>query len=447
MPRSRLFERFPAASVGTLLIAGVCLPAVQGAVTDEELIALSEDPIAVAAGKETYQMVCFSCHGQRLEGGTGFNLRDGEWIHGSSPTQIFASITKGFPEKGMVAFGEVYDESTLAKMTAYLLSEQIGLRDLSYQVFHSAPTEVPLERLTSSQPTRTGVLPQNYTDETLAEVDHYAMVFEGTLLVPKDGPYFLKIGVGRGDGLKVEVDGKVPERIPAGNREFLFPVKNGTQRVRLSYHKKDQNPRFEVYLQGDSIYQPLSLSARNRLLRTSYLVKAEGRPVVMRKKIEHLPPKSIAVGYPGSLNYGFSPVTNSIVGLWDGEFLNIGPNIDGRGKDASRILGEWIFRDSPGIQVLVDGEPIWGPFVKYTVGDNPRFEYGNEKQRVRVSAQPNGLDSIRFFFDVEGVGRKRVTLELPEMPLKLESDDGAVLVGRFIVDKAKRSQFSITLSK
>jgi len=447
MPQPRLFQQFLAVSFTALLVAGLSHGSAMAALTDDELVALSQDPLAVAAGKEAYQLVCFSCHGQRLEGGTGFNLRDGEWIHGSSPTQIYASIAKGFPEKGMVAFGEVYDESALAQMTAYILSEQIGLRDLSYEIFHSAPTNVPLERLTASQPTRRGALPQNYTDETLAEVDHYAMVFEGALLVPQDGQYFLKVALGRGDEVKVEIDGKVPERIPAGNREFVFPVKNGVQRVRLSYLKKDANPRFEIYLQGDSLYQPLSLSARNRLLRTSYLVKAEGRPVVMRKKIEHLPPKTIGVGYPGSLNYGFSPVSNSIVGLWDGEFLNIGPNIDGRGKEASRILGEWIFRDSPGIQVLVDSEPVEGPFVKYTVGDNPRFEYGNGKQRVRVSAEPNGLDSIRFFFDVEGMRRKRVTLRLPETGLKLESDDGAVLVGRFIVDKAKRSQFSITLSR
>lgn len=429
------------------MTAGPALPICGGALTDEALIALSKDPSALAAGKETYQTVCFSCHGQSLEGGTGFNLRDGEWIHGSAPTQILASIAKGFPEKGMVAFGSVYDETTLEQVVAYILSQQIGFRGLSYQIFHSAPTNVALERLTQSKPTKSGMLPNNYADETLAEVDDFAMVFEGTLLVPGEGRHFIEISKGREDVVKIEVDGKESKVIDIGNRKYHFAVKNGRQQVRLSYLKKDANPRLQVFLTGDSLLEPLSVSARKRLLQTNYFIKATERPVVMRKKIEHLPPKSIAVGYPGSLNYGYSPVTNSIVGLWDGEFLNVGPNIDGRGKDASRILGEWLFHESPGIQVLVEGEPFAGDFIKYTLGDNPRFEYADKKRRVRVSASPNGLKSIRFQFELEGFGRKRVTLRLPEKGLNLESTDGAVLVGRFIVDKAKRRQFSITLTK
>ena len=49
---------------------------------DVTLLAMSEDAMAVSSGKEIYQTACFSCHGHRLEGGTGFDLRDGEWIHG-----------------------------------------------------------------------------------------------------------------------------------------------------------------------------------------------------------------------------------------------------------------------------------------------------------------------------------------------------------------------------
>ncbi len=430
-----------------VLAAGFAMPISRGALTDEALIALSKDSSALAAGKETYQTVCFSCHGQQLEGGTGFNLRDGEWVHGSAPTQILASIAKGFPEKGMVAFGSVYDEATLEQIVAYILSEQIGFRGLGYQIFHSAPTRISLERLTQSRPTKSGMLLNNYTDETLAEVDDFAIVFEGTLLVPDEGRYFIKISKGREDVVKVEVDGKESKAIDVGNREYQFAVKNGRQQLRLSYLKKEASPRLQVFLTGDTLYEPLSVSARNRLQQTNYFIKATERPIVIRKKIEHLPPKSIAVGYPGSLNYGYNPVTNSIVGLWDGEFLNVGPNIDGRGKDASRILGEWLFHESPGIQLLVEGEPFAGPFIKYTVGDSPRFEYADKKRRVRVSASPNGLKSIRFHFELEGFGKKRITLRLPEEELNLESTDGSVLVGRFIVDKAKRSQFSITLTK
>ncbi len=426
------------------LTTGVAVPFGIAALSDDELLELSQDASAIAAGKETYQTVCFSCHGQNLEGGTGFSLRDGEWIHGGSPSQISTSIAKGFPEKGMVAFETVYDATVIDQVVAYILSKQIGLRKLRYQIFHSAPTNVGLERLIQSKPTKTGVLPNNYSDVTLAEVDDFAMVFEGTLLVPNEGKHFLRIGKGRGDDIKVEVDGVESKAIDRGNRDYEFPVKHGEQQVRLSYLKKDKVPRFEVFLRGESVYEPLSLSARDRLLRTNFFVKASERPIVIRKKVEHLPPKSISVGYPGSMNYAFSPVTNSIVGIWRGEFLNIGPNIDGRGKGASRILGEWLFHDSPGIQLLMEGEPLKGSFIKYTVGDSPRFEYADHKRRVRILARPIGPKSIRFTYALEGFGRKRITLRLPE-GLPLETEDGAVLAGRLIVDKDKRRQFNITI--
>lgn len=429
-----------------LLAIPFLIPLGSYAMSDEELVAMSRDFAALAAGKETYQMVCFSCHGQSLEGGTGFNLRDGEWIHGSKPTEILASIIKGFPEKGMVAFGAVYEEKVLGQLVAYLLSEQIGLRDLSYQIFHSAPTKVQLEPLIRSRPSRTGTIPNGLSDVGLAEVDDFAIVFEGELWVPGKGKHFLKIGTGRDDEIKVEIDGTESPAIVLGSRDYQFAVRNGRQKVRLSYLKRDKAPRFEVFLKGDALYEPLSVSARKRLLMTNYFVKATERPVVMRKKIEHLPPKSIAVGYPGGLNYAFSPVTHSIVGIWDGEFLNVGPNINGRGKDASRILGEWLFHESPGIQVLVNGEPLVGTFKKYTVGDNPRFEYADNKRRVRISAIPMGPKSIRFAFALEGFGRKRITLRLPD-GLNTETEDGAFLIGRLIVDKKKRAQFSLTITK
>ncbi len=442
--RGQVWRRFSRAIVWSAsgALSSLCF----AELSDADLRALSQDPLAVAAGKATYQSMCFSCHGQQLEGGTGFDLRDGEWKHGGNPSQILTSIRNGFPDKGMVAFGAVYDETTLNQLVAYILTEQIGFRGLSYRTYENPPTALKVSQVAKTRASKGGDLPMGYIDVSLAESERYAMVFEGALLVPKEGEHVLKVVQAKEPEIFVEIDGAVQTPRDGGNAELHYPVANGQRAIRLSYLKRNEKSKIQVFLQGETLLLPLSEVARKRMAATLFPVTVAERPVVVRKKIDNLPPKSIAVGYPGGLNYGYSPVTNSIVGLWQGEFLNIGPNIDGRGKDPSRIMGSWIFFDSPGIQLLANGEPVEGGFKKYAVGDRPTFEYGEKKRRVVVSAEPAGPSVMRFQFELSGLARQRIVLRIPE-GITIESEDGAVLAGRLIVDRAKRSRFSITVSK
>jgi len=145
-------------------------------IDDAPLLALSRDHVAVAEGKKMYQSLCFSCHGHRLEGGTGYDLRDGEWIHGSAPSSILNSIAKGFPEKGMVAYETVFDEATLANVVAYILSERIGFQDLRYQVYYAPAEPSSLETLVQGALTGEGSLPNGYADTNIPANDTFAIV-------------------------------------------------------------------------------------------------------------------------------------------------------------------------------------------------------------------------------------------------------------------------------
>lgn len=49
--------------------------------------------------------LCFTCHGSAAEGLVGPNLTDDFWMHGCSPEEVAKSITEGYPDKGMVAYG------------------------------------------------------------------------------------------------------------------------------------------------------------------------------------------------------------------------------------------------------------------------------------------------------------------------------------------------------
>lgn len=68
----------------------------------------SDDAEVIAKGEEIFMgmnNLCFTCHGSAGEGLVGPNLTDEFWIHGCTPAEVALSITEGFPDKGMVAYG------------------------------------------------------------------------------------------------------------------------------------------------------------------------------------------------------------------------------------------------------------------------------------------------------------------------------------------------------
>ena len=84
---------------------------------------MAANPGFVSAGKATYEANCVACHGKELQGGIGFNLVDDEWVHGSKPSEIYVTIHKGVPEKGMQAWGSLLGQKRIAEVVAYVLSK------------------------------------------------------------------------------------------------------------------------------------------------------------------------------------------------------------------------------------------------------------------------------------------------------------------------------------
>lgn len=81
----------------------------------------------ISAGRASYEANCVACHGSNLEGGIGFNLVDDEWIHGSTPSEIYVSVAEGFPEKGMQPWETLLGQKRVAEIVAYVLSENPDL--------------------------------------------------------------------------------------------------------------------------------------------------------------------------------------------------------------------------------------------------------------------------------------------------------------------------------
>lgn len=96
--------------------------ALRGELSDEDLIALSQQPDKVASGSSAYAQQCLACHGAQGEGIIGPNLTDKFWIHGSSPTEIYAVVANGVPAKGMPAWEGMLGRDRTEEVVAFLLT-------------------------------------------------------------------------------------------------------------------------------------------------------------------------------------------------------------------------------------------------------------------------------------------------------------------------------------
>ena len=85
---------------------------------------------SVAAGKQTYQRRCASCHGSNGEGGLGNdlvgpapNLVDAMWDHGSTDGEIFTNIKNGIgPDFMMVPWKDELKDEEIWNVVNYVRS-------------------------------------------------------------------------------------------------------------------------------------------------------------------------------------------------------------------------------------------------------------------------------------------------------------------------------------
>ena len=91
-------------------------------VSEDLLLALADDPEAVAAGAELFTTHCEVCHRERGQGNIGPNLTDPNWIHGGSPADIHSSIADGQLQNGMPAWSATLGAEPVQRLTAFVLS-------------------------------------------------------------------------------------------------------------------------------------------------------------------------------------------------------------------------------------------------------------------------------------------------------------------------------------
>lgn len=89
-----------------------------------DLLAGAANPEVLETGRARFVRTCAACHGEQAQGLIGPNLTDDRWIHGGAVEQIFQSVAKGWPAKGMPPWGRVVTPEELAALVSYVRSIQ-----------------------------------------------------------------------------------------------------------------------------------------------------------------------------------------------------------------------------------------------------------------------------------------------------------------------------------
>ncbi len=117
----RSFHAMPPANSAAQLVPTSDLRAGGPAAENYALTGYEETAYALSQGQQLYNSFnCVGCHAHG-GGGIGVPLIDDQWIYGSEPQQIFATIVQGRP-KGMPSFRGRPTDKQVWELTAYVRS-------------------------------------------------------------------------------------------------------------------------------------------------------------------------------------------------------------------------------------------------------------------------------------------------------------------------------------
>lgn len=88
---------------------------------EELAMAYLEDELSLNNGKETWTKICAVCHLADGGGLVGPNMTDNYWIHGNKVEDMFAVITNGVIEKGMISYKDQLTTRQRLEVISYIM--------------------------------------------------------------------------------------------------------------------------------------------------------------------------------------------------------------------------------------------------------------------------------------------------------------------------------------
>jgi mono/diheme cytochrome c family protein/outer membrane lipoprotein-sorting protein len=294
-------------------------------------------------GKVLYNQLCFTCHGQHLEGGIGPSLKDDYWRHGDSPEAILEVITNGVEGSEMLTFKEVYPEEDRIALRDYIVGEQEGMRSLVRSHYPRAhfkgkrfsPDQLKTIEATSQTPLQENLLHvKNNTDA----VTHAS----ATLYIKTPGKYQYSVRpIGRTsiflDGEEVTYFDSATPKESHFNKSFT--LKPGTYDLEF-FHEEPRTHGYKFFAQ--LIYpdrRRQNLNGRSLQGNIPKVIAAGAEAKVIRKWIKGISPRTLLCLLPNKVIVAFNPDTGQVESAWKGARVNQTPSLPDRSQQPSVIEG------------------------------------------------------------------------------------------------------------
>ncbi|MFK7911226.1 MAG: PA14 domain-containing protein [Akkermansiaceae bacterium] len=360
--------------------------------------------IFAESGKQLYATYCSACHSTDGKGATGGAfppLANSPWVNGK-PERAIQTVLHGLAGKidvlgkeynlVMPPQGAVLSDPQIASILTYVRSSWGNNSDAV------KPDQVKAARAASANRNKPWTAPEldklhplpqapspitdliRYTYEgeqkkmpdfsklestsveeehhgllnlkNIAAKDHFGVVWEGKLNVPKSGKFTFTlasddISALYLDGKKVaEVIGSGP--ISSNNRRKTarIDLKQGTVPIKVEYYEHTGQQGIELSWRGPKTNgtQWLSEDQPKQKRKRKPPVVIDLTPTGQESAIYNhflngTTPRSLAVGHPNGTNFAFSTKNCSLDMIWSGKFISAGRHWTGRGTGRTDPLG------------------------------------------------------------------------------------------------------------
>jgi len=300
--------------------------------------------------------------------------------------------------------------------------DTLSLSDIKYKLF-TGGTFNAIPDFDSMTPSKEGTATSIDELQDLAGIrDHFALIFDAKLNVPRDGKYLFTTTYD--DGGDVFIDGELvvhngPKEYENQPSKGLVQLSAGAHDIKFTYYQEVWGSRIVFEAEGPGIQkhtigQVKTSQDNSGRKRELMLIDPDGEPELLRGYVNYKDEKrthALSVGDPTGVHYSYDLMDGSLLNVWRGGFANVTNMWVGRGHSQLLLPQNAATSLSAGIPIasLASSSAGWPAFRSdkyrnkgYSIlpSGHPKFknEYGELKIEDMISASPDGnlARSIEF---------------------------------------------------
>lgn len=310
----------------------------------------------------------------------GIVIQENQYLPSVSKGALFSNESSKGPLVFQVSNGNIALRNI--EITKYG-DKKVKFEDLSYQLYlekfldnefvywGGAPgDQIPIPDFSSRKADQEGDISQIHTNMSRGKGNDFALVFKGTLLIPKSGHYNFEAvqnGVGafsimdeellRWDVLHHKGNTNTTVELSQGKYDFTFI------NVNFASASDGNQSSMGLYVEGPGIKRhPLHRGGQFPQGNSTepILLNPENGPLIQRSFLKYSDDEkllsTVSVGYPDGVHYSFDMATGALVLAWRGPFADATPMWHGRGAQHGR---HQILEPTGSVLALTADRQVW----------------------------------------------------------------------------------------